>query len=428
MKKYCIITFGCQVNKSDSERIAAKLEDLGYKSASNINEADLVVLNMCSVRQSAVDRIYGRARQIKNNSNKKYLLTGCILKKDYQKFKQMFDYVLPIKTLPYWKKVFKKDKFYYYPNQRDPFFCERYGLEYFAITPKYKNASSVYIPIATGCNNFCTYCVVPFTRGPLACRPIKDIVNECKNAIKNGVKEIWLISQNVNSYQWKDIDFSDLLKEIDSLPGKFWINFTSCHPKDFSEKLIKIIKNGKKISHYVSLPLQSGNNEILEKMGRPYSVADYKKIIQKLRQAVPDVHISTDIIVGFPGETEEQFQDTVNLFKEIGFDMAYIAEYSPRPQVAAAKIKETVSPREKQARRKFLTQVLEKTTFKKNKEYIGKETEVLIFRKTKGSLIGKTQNYKTVKISNAGPKQRTGEIIKAKIIGAIPWGLKGEIL
>lgn len=428
MKKYHITTFGCQINKSDSERIASKLEKIGYRSASNKSEADLVVINMCSVRQSAVDRVYGRLQKIRKSNDKKYLLTGCILKKDLKRFKKDFDYILPIKTLPYWEQALEKQKYQYYPDQRSKSFCDKFSLEYFDIKPEYKKDFSTYIPIATGCDNFCSYCVVPYTRGPMLCRKPEDITHQTQEAVDKGAKEIWFVAPNVNSYNYKETDFSKLLQRVDQLSGNFWINFTSSHPKDFSWELIETIKDGKKISHYVSLPVQSGDNEILQKMNRPYTVQEYKETVNNIRKRVPDLHLSTDVIVGFPGETKKQFQNTVHLFKKIKPDMAYIAEYSPRPHTAAFKMEDSVSPGEKQRRREVLTEVLKKIILKRNREYIGKTIEVLIFKQRKGALIGKTQNYKTIKITRPKQKQPAiGSKIKVKVKDAIPWGLLGNI-
>ncbi len=420
--KYWITTFGCQMNKSDSERIAAKLEKIGYKSASKKKEADLVVINMCSVRQSAVDRVYGRIKRIRKNKDKKYLLTGCILPEDLKRFKKDFDYILSIKTLPYWEEALTKEKYHYAPSTRDENFCAKFGLEYLTIKPKYKKNFSVYVPISTGCNNFCTYCVVPYTRGPMLCRPTKDILKECQDLIKKGAKELWLVSPNVNSYEFKGTYFPELLKKVDKLPGNFWINFTSSHPKDFSDQLIKTIKNGEKISRYVSLPVQSGDNEVLKRMNRPYQVEDYEKIVKKLKKEVPDIHISTDVIVGFPGENKKEFQNTVKLFKKIRPDMAYIAEYSPRPHTAASKMEDNVSSEEKERRRKILTDTLKEIILEKNKKYLGKTVEVLVFEKRKKAQIGKTQNYKTVKITGSS-KNLVGKKVKVKVKDAIPWGL-----
>jgi len=215
LMKYHIITFGCQMNKADSEKIAAVLGNKGYKTASKINEADLIVVNMCSVRQSAVDRIYGLLPKLKN---KKSILTGCILKKDKNKFRKYFDEIIDVKELT--------------KNEQ-----------------KYSNNIKAFVPIMRGCNNFCAYCVVPYTRGNEISRPADEIICEVKNLVKQGYKEIWLLGQNVNSYS--DIPFSKLLRKINSIPGKFWIRFTSSHPKDFSDDLIKAMAECKKVAKYL---------------------------------------------------------------------------------------------------------------------------------------------------------------------------------
>ena len=433
------------MNKSDSERIGTVLENVGYKSASEINEADLIVVNMCSVRQSAVDRIYGRIKNFAKlraqNPRLKTILTGCILKSDLKKFENHFDYILSIKTLPFWQNLLKKEKFFYYPGPRSPEFCQKFDGDYLKIKPNYSNFSA-FILISTGCNNFCSFCVVPYVRGPEICRPASEILDEVKNLIKRGSKEIWLLGQNVNSYKSeqrtinneRNIDFVRLLKMINEIPGDFWIRFTSSHPKDFSNSLVETIAKCKKVTPYINLPVQSGDNAILRKMKRPYTIEKYKKLVKKIRDSFDknrealekEVAISTDVIVGFPGETKKQFENTVKLFKEMKFDMAYIAEYSPRPQTTAFKLKDDVSKEEKEERRKTLTEILKETALENNKKYVGKTVDVLTEENKNEFLFGKTRAYKTVRFK--GPKTLIGKFVKVKIISALPWGLKGEIL
>jgi len=452
------------MNKSDSERIATILEKIGYKSASRENEADLILINMCSVRQSAVDRVYGLIQKLKNLKTKKpglkTILTGCILKEDKRKFKKGFDLILNIKNLPKWPNLLV-------PNSHDR---ALYELEYLNIQPKYQTNFRAFVPIMTGCNNFCSFCVVPYTRGREVSRPAKDILCEVKNliekganpirnAISNGAREIWLLGQNVNSYQSigknssaaasakadKIVKFHDLLKMINEIPGNFWIRFTSSHPKDFSDELINTMAKCQRVTPYLNLPVQSGDDEILKKMNRPYTVNQYKDLVKKIRDKFAlireglerGVAISTDIIVGFPGETKKQFENTVKLFKEIKFDMAYIAEYSPRPGTAAEKLKDDVPKKEKERRYKILTEVLKETALENNKKFVGKEIEVLIerqgIRNKKQVYFGKTRTYKTVKIQ-LDPKPYTlnanliGNFVKVKIIDALPWGLKGKLI
>lgn len=420
--RYHIVTFGCQMNKSDSERIASILKKIGYKPASRINEADLIVVNMCSVRQSAVDRIYGKVNEInKLKTGKKKirtLLTGCIPKSDLKKFKNKFDYIFNIKSLNRWKEFLKENKYFYYSELRN------LGIEYFKIKPAYSNRFSVFVPISTGCDNFCTYCIVPYVRGPLIHRNHKDVLKEIKTVIKDGAKEIWLLGQNVNSYKSGNINFSKLLKMVDSLPGDFWIRFTSSYPKDFSDELIDTIKSCKKITDYLNLPVQAGDNKVLKKMNRPYTIKRYKNLVKKIKNKIPNICLSTDVIVGFPGETKKQFENTCKLFKEIKFDMAYIAEYSPRPGTVAEKMKDNVSKKEKGARAKTLNEILKKTALENNKKYIGKIVEALPENFQDGFLIGKTESYKTIKFK--GSKNLIGKFTKVKITDASSWGLKGE--
>ena len=427
--KYFLITFGCQMNKSDSEKIAEFFEKIGYQSASNIKEADLVIVNMCSVRQSAVDRVYGlllKFQKLKiKNLKLKIILTGCILKKDKRRFEKLFDLILDTKDLKSWPKEFKK------LNIK---FSKTHDREVFMN----KNNITAYIPIMTGCNNFCSYCVVPYARGREISRPSEEIICEAKNLIKKGIKEIWLLGQNVNSYKGlfkqtkptpqKDdrfnyessSNFSQLLKKFNEIPGKFWIRFTSSHPKDFSNDIIKAMKNCEKITPYLNLPVQSGDDKVLKSMNRPYTIAQYKKILKKVRKEIPNICLSTDVIVGFPGETKKQFENTVKLFKEIKYDMAYINRYSPRSGTAGAKLIDNVSAKEKKARENILNEILKKTALENNKKYLNKIIEVLMTNNS----IGKTETNKTVKIES--DKNLAGKFIKVKIIKALPWGLKGK--
>ena len=448
MSKYWLITYGCQMNKSDSKRIAATFERMGLKPASKENEADLIVVNMCSVRQSAVDRVYGLEKKFKElkkkNKNLKTLLTGCISNLDFKKFQNFFDYIFSIKTLSQWPQFLKEGKNFYYPNPREQKFIEKFKAEYLKERTKYSKKFSVFIPISSGCDNFCSFCIVPYVRGPLICRPHQDILKEVKFSVENGAKEIWLLGQNVNDYEsrvesrkLKVVNFAKLLKMVNDIPGIFWIRFTSPHPKKFSDELIETMAKSQKVTPYLNLPVQSGDNEVLKRMNRPYIISQYKNLVKKIKEKIPEIALSTDVIVGFPGETKEQFENTAKLLKEIKFDMAYIARYSPRPGAAAAKLKDDVLPKEKERRYKILTEILKETALEKNKKYIGKEVEVLVeSRKSNVEggnyiLFGKTRTYKTVKLQTTNYKLQTnlvGQFVKVKIIDALPWGLKGKLI
>jgi tRNA-2-methylthio-N6-dimethylallyladenosine synthase len=320
---YYIITYGCQMNKSDSERIATKLEKQKHQPVKDTKQADLVVINVCSVRQSAIDRVYSKINKLRAQKPKtKIILTGCLLEKDKQKLKDQVDQIWPIiKT---------------------------------KIKPKCQSLKHAHVPIMTGCDNFCSYCAVPYTRGREKSRPANEIIKEIRDLVKKGYQEITLLGQNVNSYQSKSFNFPKLLKSIDNIPGNFQIRFLTSHPKDMSDQLIKVIAQGKKIYKEIHLPVQSGDDQILKKMNREYTVSSYKNLIKKIRRKIPQAEISTDIIVGFPGEAKKQFQNTVRLVKEIGFSQAYVAAYSPRAGTAAAKFKDDVPSDEKKRRKRIL--------------------------------------------------------------------------
>lgn len=335
------------MNESDSQNIAEVLKKAGCEPAENEKNADLIIVNMCSVRQSAVNRVYGivqKYKKIINTEHKiKTILTGCILMKDREKFKKFFDFILDIKTLPNWPKLLKiKSK----------------TKKFFNTKPKYFQKNIAYVPIMTGCDNFCSYCVVPFTRGKEISIPVNEIVKKVKNLIKRNYKEIVLLGQNVNKYKFEaknqQINFVDLLKILSDIPGDFQISFLTNHPKNFSDELIELIANSKKIKKQIHLPVQSGDNEILKRMNRGYNREEYLELIRKIQKRIPNVKISTDIIVGFPGETKKHFQNTVDLVKKIKFDNMYIAQYSPRPGTAAFKLKDNVSQKEKKRRWEIL--------------------------------------------------------------------------
>jgi len=400
MKKYHIITFGCQMNKSDSERIASFLNRKGMKQ-SPLKQADLVIVNMCSVRQKAADRVYGKVNQLKKLKCKT-ILTGCILKKDREKLKKHFNQILDIKELPNW-------------------FGKSNSCSYLKIPPLYSSFPCAFVPVSTGCNNFCAYCCVPQTRGKEKQRPRKDIIKEVKTAISKGFKEIWLLGENVNSYK----NFSELLKKINSLKGNFWIRFTSPNPKDFSLKLIKTISKCEKLTPYLNLPLQSGDNKILKKMNRNYTRENYLKLVRTIKKQIPDISLSTDIIVGFPTETEQAFQNTKKVMEKVKFDMAYVSQYSERHGTAACLLKNDVPKKEKQRRESVLTKALEKTAKQNNKRFLNKIVKVLPMEYKKGFLFGKSLHYKTVKFK--GGKELIGKFCNVKITKTDSFGLKGEL-
>jgi tRNA-2-methylthio-N6-dimethylallyladenosine synthase len=320
------------MNKSDSERLAGYLEEQKYRPVNDFKQANLVIVNICSVREAAVNRAKTRAKQIKSQNPKtKLVLTGCIMEADKKEFKKIADEIWPHPSLE--------------------------------LKAKHAFKENAFVPIMTGCNNFCSYCVVPYARGKEKSRKPEKIIKDVENLIEKGHRKIMLLGQNVNSYNSrfkiydlrfknkKKCNFPSLLKLATETPGDFKISFLTSHPKDMSDKLIEVISSSNKISKDIHLPVQSGDNEILKKMNRKYTVEHYKNLINKIKERITGARISTDIIVGFPGETKNQFENTVKLIKEVGFSQIFVAAYSPRPQTAASKLEDDISCEEKKRRR-----------------------------------------------------------------------------
>lgn len=408
------------MNRSDSERIASVLETIKYEETLNLKEADLVIINMCSVRQSAVDRVYGLIPQFttlkKKNKGFKTILTGCILKPERAKLAEVFDFILDKKDLDKWPQLLKGKE------------VEVKKYDYLKIVPKYTNKIQALVPISNGCDNFCTYCAVPFTRGRLVSRDPKDILNEIKDLVSSGYKEIWLLGENVNSYNSKGFNFSELIKEIDKIEGKFWLRFTSPHPKDFSNELIKTLKESSKFAPYINLPIQSGDNIILRKMNRPYTREKYLNLIKKIKKAFKNnISISTDIIVGFPDETEAQFKNSEKIMKEVGFDMAFISEYSPRPQsFSSEKMENNVLKKDKKRRALSLNKILKETALKNNKRLLNKEVDVLVLERDGDYCNGRTDQNKAIRFKCN--EDFSGTFVKVKITKATAWNFEGNLI
>jgi tRNA-2-methylthio-N6-dimethylallyladenosine synthase len=344
-KKYYIKIFGCQMNLSDSERIAGWYEANGWERARTIEEADEVVIVTCSVRQSAENRVFGlvnnlikfksQKAKVKNTSKKskvlepRIILTGCMLRYPKGWLEKKLPGVDEFKNIREFKVKSSKCKVR-------------------------ESKTMAYIPIMEGCNNFCTYCVVPYARGREVSRPFDEVVCEVEELARRGYKEITLLGQNVNSYQ---PSFAKLLRTLHEISGIEKISFITSNPWDLTDEIIEAISLPK-IDRYLHLPVQSGDDEILKKMNRPYTVVQYIKLIEKIRKKIPDIKIGTDIIVGFPAETEEQFEHTVKLAKKIGFEKAYIAMYSPREQTAAFKMEDNVPYKEKKRRWQVLEDLI----------------------------------------------------------------------
>lgn len=431
---YFLHILGCAMNHSDAERLATILESCGYKKTKKPDEADFIGVVACAVRQSAMDRVYGKIRQwnlIKEKRPLITLLTGCVLKKDKDKLKYQFDILLDM------KEVQKLPEELAQRNAQLGDFIP--SPSYLSLTPTYESDFKAYIPIMTGCNKFCTYCAVPYTRGPEVSRPAEEIYQEIKDLLKKGYKEIMLLGQNVNSYGLDVKDtrspnygktmptFAELLHEINSWSEDFWLRFTTSHPYDMSDELIKVMAEKNHLVEYLNLPVQSGSDAILKKMNRHYTTDHYKERLNKVRKLIPEISLSTDIIVGFCGETDKEFQETADLMRVVGYDMAFISQYSPRPGTSAARAyPDDVSREIKKEREKILNEILKESALKYNQKFINKPTQVLVDGISKGKLYGKNREFKNVRIAN-DDKNLIGQFVDVVVTEVNPWSMEGVL-
>lgn len=353
-KSFFSITYGCQMNENDTERLAGQLRCMGYEEGTDMESADLIFINTCCVRESAENKIYGKIGELKrlktNNPELIIGITGCMAQKNKEKlFKRAphIDFILGTHNVHQLIKVVKDVE---ESHQHVLAVIDSAEEMPSSVPTARKGGVSAWVTIMYGCNNFCTYCIVPYVRGRERSRELKDIIKEIEELAKTGVKEITLLGQNVNSYG-KDnngADFADLLLEIDKVKGIERVRYMTSHPRDMNDKVIQAIKNSNKVCSHFHLPIQSGCNEILKKMNRGYTVEYYKDLVDKIRKAIPDAAITTDLIMGFPGETSEHFIETLELIKEIKYDAAYTFLYSKRSGTPAAIMDEQVELAEKE--------------------------------------------------------------------------------
>ena len=430
MLTFHIFVIGCQMNKSDGERIQGYLSSFGLTEVASPEEADLVILVTCGVRQSAEDRIFGLIPNWRaHKPGLKIVLTGCLaLRADVrEKLSEQIDLWLPIYDLPALGAGL---------GLAEPAKIDSYNsLSYLGIEPHYESAVSAFVPIGNGCNNFCSYCVVPYARGREVYRPHAEIVEEVKNLVQRGYKEITLIAQNVNSYHSADaggqgLDFADLFALVDAVPGEWWLRFSTSHPKDMSDKLIETVAHGRHACQYFHFAVQSGDNEILRRMNRRYTAEHYLGLVKKIRAVSPEALMSTDVIVGYPGETEEQFERTIRLMEEAQFDMVYISQYSPRPGTVSAKETDDVPQAEKQRREFVLNELLKKSAHANSQKYLGKTVQVLVDElkaDKEGRLMagGKTADFKTVRFPAQGTS--VGQWAKVKIETVRDFSISGHL-
>jgi len=413
MPGYHIWTIGCQMNKAESERLGSYFEQQGYRPTAVLEEADLVVLNSCVVRQSAENRVVGRLNALKNLKKLRpditIALTGCMVNQRNEELRERFpqvDYFFKPGDYPGW--LGGENKSLVLPGRPKP---------------------STFVPIIQGCDNFCSYCIVPYRRGREKSRPLEEILTEVRELVRRGVREVTLLGQNVDSYG-HDLpgrpDLARLLSELNDVDGLVRIRFLTNHPKDMTSGLIGAIAGLDKVCEEISLPVQSGSDEILSAMRRGYTVEDYRELISEIRSRIPGVALSTDVIAGFPGETGYHFQETASLLAELEFDTVHVACYSPRKgTVASREFADDVPSFEKRRRLKEIEELEEGIATRINRRLLGSSVEVLVEARRGGKWYGRTRSGKLVFFG--ANDDLSGRLVNIKIDKASPWALQGKI-
>ena len=433
-KKYFLKTYGCQMNEHDSENMKAILEEMGFKETENMEDADLVLLNTCSIRENAHNKVFGmlgRAKHLK--STKKDLIigiAGCMAQEEVvaqeilKKYKWM-DFVLGTHNIEQLSELVY-DSLKKHELKIEAQSCEGKVLEGLPTTRNSK--VKAFVNIMYGCDKFCTYCIVPYTRGKQRSRKPDDIIKEVEQLVKDGYQEVTLLGQNVNAYG-KDLNIDYTMTDLLTDVAKTNINrirFVTSHPWDFTEDMIETIAKYENIMPSIHLPVQSGNNEILKLMGRRYTKEEYLTLFNKIKEKIPNVSITTDIIVGFPNETEEQFNDTLDLVNKCKFDLAFTFIFSKRVGTPAEKMKDNISLEEKEERLYKLNELINKYALENNEKLLNRTVKVLVEGPSdkNNMLMGYTDTNKLVNLK--GPKDIIGKIVDVKIIDVKTWSLDGE--
>lgn len=435
-KKYNITTFGCQMNEHDSERISYILEDLGYTKTDDRNDADFILFNTCLVRENAELKLYGQVSSLKKlkeeNPEKIIAVSGCMMQTSVareviEKKHKEVDIIFGTKNINSLPDLLFK----YLETGERVIDVSEDNVKDDYVNYNSKNNFQAYVNIMRGCDNFCSYCIVPQSRGREESRRPSHIIEEIENLVKNGYKEITLLGQNVNSYGNKsdfNVTFPELLEKCAKIEGLQRLRFTTSHPKDLSDDLIRVIKENDNICNYFHLPMQSGSDKVLKDMNRKYNKEQYLEKARKLKEEIPGIAISTDIIVGYPTETEEDFQETLDVCRKVGFDTAFTFKYSPRPKTKAANL-EPIDDKIVQDRFDRLLDTLYPIFNEKNKEYVGKVVEVLLESESKNNknvLTGRTDTFKLVHVK--ADKNLIGQIVKVKITDNTSFTILGELV
>ena len=429
--KYKIITHGCQMNEHDSERMAYLLEGMGYQATDDTNEADFIAMNTCLVRENAEQKVFGQIGALKkwkaDRPGRMLALCGCMMQTGGAK-----DVIL--KSYPQVDLIFGTHNIGRLPQLIDQ--VRETGERIVDISSDEEDRDALYVRndsafayvnIMTGCNNFCSYCIVPYARGREKSRPAEEVLNEVRALAARGYQEIMLLGQNVNSYADSVMDFPALLGEVAEVPGILRVRFMSSHPKDLSDRLIAVMAQHPTIERHFHLPLQSGSNKVLKEMNRHYTREHYMDLVTRLREAMPDIALSTDIIVGFPGETEEDHEQTLSLCREVEFTTAFTFLYSPRPGTRAFERQDHVDEETKSRRFRELLDVLYPIFLRKNREAIGDTVQVLVESVSKTDatrLSGRDAQGRLIHFQ--GDRSLIGKMIAIRIQEANSFALFGE--
>ena len=425
MDGYFVWTVGCQMNKADSERLESALGQMGLAPRPSPKDADVIVLNSCVVRQSAEDRVVGMMTSLKplkqRNQDKVVALMGCMVGAQTAALEKRFPYV----------DVFMK------PQQYQPLIDllgERMGIDADGcVGPLVARADvATYIPIIHGCDKFCTFCIIPYRRGREVSRPVAEIVREAEMLVQRGVKEVTLLGQNVDSYGHdlpQERDLADLLTAVNDVSGLERVRFLTSHPNDMSDHIIDSVAELDKVCEHINLPFQAGDDRVLADMRRGYTNDDYRRLIDRIRERIPGVSLSTDVIVGFCGETDAQFRQTLSLIEDIKFDKVHAAAYSNRPgTIAERKLEDDVPNDEKKARLKAIERLQEGIATDINAALLGRSFDVLVEGRKRGKWFGRNRNDKLVFINDGEPEiDLQGQMVSVKVEKTAPWSLQGTI-
>lgn len=459
--KYFLLPLGCQMNQSDTERVKTILQGMGFMPTDNEDEATLLGIIACSVRQKGIDKVYSRImkwNEMKDRKNCITFVSGCILPADRERFLKLFDLVFTMNDLPDLPDMIRQYGIVVPTNPQPNFEIEYQEIKrplaplfhkndkinpsanmdrFWVIEPDHISEFEAFIPIQNGCNKFCTYCAVPYTRGREVSRKSEDILTELKELVQKDYKLITLLGQNVNSYgldkKGEEINFAELLRRIgeygDSVDKEFWVYFTSPHPRDMSDEVIEVISQYKCLAKQIHLPIQSGDNAMLDRMNRKHTIDDYRHIIHTIRRLIPEATIFTDIIVGFTGETEEEFENSRKAMEEFKYNMAYIAQYSVRPGAVASTWADDVPKATKKKRYHILTDELMKHSLVYNQGLIGKTLKVIVngFDRNKSYLTGYTEGKIVIRFKS-NDRSLIGKIVKVEVTSATPLSIEGNLV